>query len=219
MRHLKSARTAAETTIAGVDAPPARRRKYPRGLSVFDCHLYDLRRGRKSFDQFAASTRADWSRLAKWVLARWSVPSAVEVTDVEQEMLLAAWRAVQEWDSTRGPTLHAFVIWNSVTSAKKWLHRQRNAKRRDDHAPSRHDICVGQTGKLAPGESTGDRSPVGGYEVVSQETLVGNIEVCRRVFRCDSSELSDVIEKLVSKKERTPRISKAIKVASRAIAE
>jgi len=188
--------------------------KYPQGMSSFDCHLFDLRKGRRTFDQFAASTHADWTRLAKYVLARWSVPSAVEVADVQQEMLLAAWRAVSDWDDTRGVSLHGHVLWNAVTSAKKWLHKQRNAHRRDDHAMSRHDICIGSVGV-----ATGDRSPVDAPEPPMQETMAISADILRKEFHCDSSELAGLVEKLMSKKGRTPRIKKAMRSAIHAFAE
>ena len=49
-----------------------------------------------TFDQFVRSTAGDWTRLASYLRGRWQVPSAVDVDDVRQEMLLAAWRAVAD---------------------------------------------------------------------------------------------------------------------------
>ena len=188
--------------------------KYPCGMSTFDCHLVDLYEGQRTFAQFAASTRVDWTRLAKYVLARWSVPSAVEVADVQQEMLLAAWRAVESWDDTRGVSLHGHVLWNVMTSAKKWLHKQRNAHRRDDHAPSRHDICIGSVGV-----ATGDRSPVDAPVAPMQEIMAIGADILMKEFRCDSSELLGLVEKLMSKKGRTSRTKKSIRSAITSFAE
>jgi hypothetical protein len=57
-------------------------------------------------------------------------------------MLAEAWRRLPEYDPGRGKPLEQFVVWNAVGRAKKWLHARRSALRRDDRAPSRHDICL-----------------------------------------------------------------------------
>ena len=102
-----------------------------------------LRAGAIDFADFARRTHAHWDRMAAALMRRWPLPAGVERTDVVQELLLAAWDLVPRWDPERGPTLLHFVAWNASVRAKKWLHKQRNAKRRDDRSPSRHALAFG----------------------------------------------------------------------------
>ncbi len=156
-----------------------RRLKYPNARPTpLESELDGLRTGKMTFDQFVRSTAGDWTRLASYLRGRWQVPSAVDVDDVRQEMLLAAWRAVAAWDDTRGVSLRSFVLWTAITLAKKWLHGQRAALRRDDHAPSRHEVTATALGI----EPTDDRSSVTGRTEAEQEFTVAGIELFGRVL-------------------------------------
>lgn len=115
-----------------------RRRKHT--TTTLEVRLHALRSGRVSFTEFSRETAADWLRIARYVLGRWQVPDAVEVIDVEQELIIAAWRACLEWDPSRGVAIDVHVRWRAITAAKKWLHRQRGALRLDDRSPSRHPV-------------------------------------------------------------------------------
>lgn len=95
-----------------------------------------------SFDEFARRTRRTWQSMALKLLQRWQCPTDVGVEDLVQEMLLAVWIMLPKYDPSRGKTLSQFVIWNSVNRAKKFVHRQRGAKRRDDKSLSRHPIAM-----------------------------------------------------------------------------
>ena len=53
--------------------------------------LEKLREGQTTFAAFAASTGADWRRIAEHLYRRWWVPEGVESADVEQELLVSAW--------------------------------------------------------------------------------------------------------------------------------
>jgi DNA-directed RNA polymerase specialized sigma24 family protein len=96
-----------------------------------------VRSGEVSFDTWARATARDWRRLAEHLFRRYPLPAALSVEDVEQEMLLAAWTAIRTWDPSAGMPLERFVTWTAYINAKKWVHRQRNALRRDDRAPGR----------------------------------------------------------------------------------
>lgn len=104
--------------------------------------------GRSAFADFYAATKDDWRRMACKLFNRWRLPSGVTEDDVEQEMLLAAWKAAMlppergGWDESRGVTLAVHVVWCAHAATKKWIHTQRKAKRRCDHAPSRHPIAA-----------------------------------------------------------------------------
>lgn len=104
--------------------------------------LAALSAGTISPDTFFLRTRSEWERLAAYLLRRWPVPSAVAQEDVVQELMLAAWTAVHRYDPARGTTLKGFVVYNATDKAKKWVHKQRAAYRRDDGAPSRHALLL-----------------------------------------------------------------------------
>jgi DNA-directed RNA polymerase specialized sigma24 family protein len=120
----------------------------------FETRLHAVRAGSGTFADFVAATGDDWRKLAHHFLGRWSVPDAVEALDVEQEMLIGAWLAVGSWDPSRGNALDVHVRWRAITAAKKWIHRQRDALRRDDNAPSRHPVSFATLGT----EAMDDRS-------------------------------------------------------------
>jgi hypothetical protein len=56
------------------------------------------------------------------------------------------------WDSARGVPLERYVCWGASNAAKKWLHRQRNALRRDDSAPGRYPASFSSFGEEGPAE-------------------------------------------------------------------
>ena len=80
-------------------------------------------RGEASFDAFHAATIKYWRCAAGDLLRRWDHPRAVEEDDLVQEMLLAAWRAIERVDPERGdPRRH--VVFCAAKAARRWLHRQ-----------------------------------------------------------------------------------------------
>jgi DNA-directed RNA polymerase specialized sigma24 family protein len=109
--------------------------------------LAKLRSGEMTFSRFYSATLRDWDRMAAKLFGRWRLPCGVTEEDVRQEMLLAAWRSTMSpppkgWDPNRGIPLATYVVWTAHACAKKWIHTQRKAKRRDDSAPSRHAVAV-----------------------------------------------------------------------------
>lgn len=113
-------------------------------------HLERLRNG-GSFDEFVRATRAHWRRMAISLMRKWKCPCDVEVEDLVQEMLMAVFVFIPKYDPTRGTTLSQYVTWNANNRAKKWIHCQRGALRRDDKARSRHPIAMSRL--AAPGEN------------------------------------------------------------------
>jgi hypothetical protein len=117
-----------------------RRLKY---RSLMESELSAVRSGCKTFDEFARSTGKEWDALAKHVHSHWITPYAVSQEDARQEMLFAAWNAINKWEERdNGMGLKSFVIWVAITVTTKWLHVQRNALRRDSHAPGRFDLLI-----------------------------------------------------------------------------
>jgi DNA-directed RNA polymerase specialized sigma24 family protein len=150
-----------------------------------------LRAGKLPFAEFVRRTAPHWDRMAAALMRRWRVPAGVERADVVQELLLAAWRLVPEWDPARGPTLHHYVAWNASIRAKKWLHKQRGAKRWDDAAPSRHARAFTELDPDGLDPGRWDRLLQAGYdaelEAAEQE------EVLRALGRLERPEEADLL--------------------------
>lgn len=92
-------------------------------------------------DEFFRNVAEDVRRMARRLFQRWRLPAGVSVEDVEQEIRQAIWVALPQWDPTKA-TLHAYVTFSSHSRAKKWIHKQRNALRRDGHNPGRYEFAV-----------------------------------------------------------------------------
>lgn len=95
-----------------------------------------------SFSQFHTASKPYWTGLARQLMRRWVSPIAVELADVEQQLMLAAWSVVDSFDSTRSPDLARYVTYNAMYHAKRWIHAQRGALRRSDRSPSRHPVIL-----------------------------------------------------------------------------
>lgn len=106
-------------------------------MTEFERALMALREDTASFNDFATDTRNVWRRFARYLERRWRLPLGVDIEDVEQELLFAGWRAVKSWDPGRGVAIDRYVRFQALDKAKKWLHKQREAKRRDGSAPTR----------------------------------------------------------------------------------
>jgi DNA-directed RNA polymerase specialized sigma24 family protein len=104
--------------------------------------LHALRAQRITFRQFYLATRHDWRHMAVALLKHWRVPPVVTRDDVEQELLLAAWKALPKWDPSRGTSLAGYVVWNAHDKATKWIHQQRGVERHTRKGPSRFAPCI-----------------------------------------------------------------------------
>jgi len=111
-----------------------------------------------TFAEFVRATRRDWGRLGEFLLRKWPVPAAVTLEDVEQELLMSAWRATLQFDGDRGAmAFERYVVWMACTDAKKYLHKQRNAHRRRWDAGGRYELPLsvmraGRGSANSPGE-------------------------------------------------------------------
>jgi hypothetical protein len=109
--------------------------------------LMAVRDGRMTFDVFVQQTSTRWRYLAEQLLRRWSAPAAVEVEDLQQELLVGAWAVLPRWQPARGTSVERYVIFNAMSQAKRWLHVQRGVRRsrrgpHPDRVRSRHAIAV-----------------------------------------------------------------------------
>lgn len=104
--------------------------------------LLALRCGRLSPDAFFKRTKSNWASIAEHLLRRWKGPVAVSAEDIAQELYINAWIFCGHWDPAAGVTISRYVTFNAIDKAKKWLHQQRNAYRRDDKAAPRMERPV-----------------------------------------------------------------------------
>lgn len=143
--------------------------------------LRELREGARTFRDFYAASTADFDRMAVDIARSWEVPAGVDEEDVRQELLLAIVEKdlVARWDPKRrtltggrGPTLERFVVWQSYTAAKRFIHRQRGALRRDGKAQSRHPLAfAGLHSERSESMDYADRGFEGVTEATQHEQL------------------------------------------------
>ena len=141
--------------------------------------LLALAERRISFDVFVSRTRQQWERLGRYLLRRWAAPGGVDLDDVVQELLLGVHVALPKFNPARGVDIRRYAVYNATDKAKKWLHRQRNAYRRDDKADGRYPASFTALGweELEP-----DWAAATGPTAV--ESLVEAEEATERVARC-----------------------------------
>jgi DNA-directed RNA polymerase specialized sigma24 family protein len=89
--------------------------------------IMQCQRGECSFADFIADTRRYWECAARDFLRRWDHPPAIEEADLVQEMLVAAWIAIERVDPARGNP-RKYVVFSAAKAARRWFHRQRGAK-------------------------------------------------------------------------------------------
>lgn len=113
--------------------------------------LKRLNAGEIDFDRFVNETRPDWERMSQSLFGRYVLPAGVSREDVEQEMLVEAWKASRKWDPKRGMALSKYVVWCCNAAAKRYINVQRNSPQRDSKRHGRfptvgieHDIGMGQ---------------------------------------------------------------------------
>lgn len=108
----------------------------------FEALVRRVHAGLITCNAFFIASRSTWERLAVYLLRRWKAPAWVERDEVVQELMLAAWGAIWQYDPTRREkTIGQYVEWNAIDKAKKKLHKMRNAKLSGnaDANPGRHE--------------------------------------------------------------------------------
>lgn len=142
-------------------------------MSAFGDALARAYDGRISFNELERLIRPNLHRLARYQLSRWKVPPGVEEADVVQEMRVAAWDAVARWDPKRGVGIERFVLYQVTDRSKKWLHRQRNALRRDGKAQGRFPVSFSAIAnpeiEESPADRIGDDAPTAEQRLMERE--------------------------------------------------
>lgn len=162
--------------------------------AVLSRDLTELQKTGGSFGDFCKATANEWHRLARYLLRKWPTPAGVGVEDVEQELMVEAWRAFHRFDAERdnGKGIAGFVIWNATTHAKKWIHAQRGALRRSDKAQSRFPLAYSQVSETGD-PSTDNRLAVDGSDVEACRNKV-LAEVLERLQPSDREIVAEFVE-------------------------
>lgn len=101
--------------------------------------LTALRNGDVSWSRFVAEQRSVVQRLGNYFMRRWDGAGAlvvVEREDIEQEMLLAVWLAVESWDPARTPDIAKYVDYQMGAKAQRVLRRFRGWPAKGRPAPA-----------------------------------------------------------------------------------
>lgn len=108
-----------------------RSKSFPRDLA-------SLRDGSLGFGEFARRNTNTFRRWAGYFFNRWP-QSALDVEDLAQEALIAAWRAVDSWDPSRGCALTRHVEVSVGRHLRQCLRRVLGwPDKRRGHVPVRH---------------------------------------------------------------------------------
>ena len=142
--------------------------------------LLDLRAGKISFDTFAKATAKEWDRMGHKLYRAYrnNLPLGVEVGDIIQEMMLAAWKCALDWDPARGGDFTRYVTWSAYAIAKRWVNGQRNALKRADKAPSRFPIGESMFATESGFQLAADREPVEDSEVAADAKRIFSRVIC-----------------------------------------
>src|SRR5258706_2389992 len=74
----------------------------------FASAVREARAGTIPFDAFARRTMPKWRGIAHEYLRKWVLPQWVEIDDVVQDLLLAAWESIGSYDPSRDTSAVAF---------------------------------------------------------------------------------------------------------------
>lgn len=142
--------------------------------------------GKVTFAEFERATRSDWKRLAGQLGKRWRAPNWVSQEDLEQELLLGAWLKVWDFQASRKVPAKNYLIYNSMSCAKRKLHKWRGANlhRRSDFSEGVREVPLpGEYGEL-PDPSCDGRA------------LIDRIQFAESVQRaCTNGERKIVVDK------------------------
>lgn len=86
-----------------------------------------VRDKRIDFGTFVKNTKTEFLRLAANLLRRWRSPEWFTAEDVQQELLVGAWKYIWKFDVKRskGMSLSRYVVYNAMAHAKTQLHKAR----------------------------------------------------------------------------------------------
>ena len=95
--------------------------------------LTALRDERIDFGEFIRETQGDFLAMATKIARDWgTLPPAIEVQDLQQDMLLAVHTGLRDFETDRAYDLRAFIVWRVCSVARKELQRQAKLKNCDN---------------------------------------------------------------------------------------
>ena len=153
-----------------------------------------LQSGETNYATFIRETERDWTKLAAYIMRRWSTPQGVELGDVVQELHVAAFRMIPRFDPAKGSSLARYVVWNAVSAAKKWVHGQRGVSRHGnpDARPSWFPACESEL-SFALGDSDDESKRVSSLMERGQAADAGQhaLVESREMWRAITSQIVD----------------------------
>lgn len=161
-------------------------------------HLHLVLDGRITWTVFERATRAEFERMALYLLRRWVPPAWYTVEDVVQELLIGTTICVWEWSKSFGPTLSRYVVYNAISYAKRELHRARGAKLSGtaDKNPSRFERPLSSFGLEDEGDAIADA--ILAEEPVAEQTMIDAEEKAERA----NEGLATALEACTNETER-----------------
>lgn len=113
--------------------------------------LYD---GKIDFAGYAGRTKTEYERMAAMLLRRWAPPAWVAQEDVVQDLFTGTWERLYHYEAGLGPSLGDFVVYQSISRAKRLLHSARGAilHGSPDRNPSRFDRPMSSLGRRSSEE-------------------------------------------------------------------
>lgn len=148
--------------------------------------MWALRERQIDFGAYVTATRSEYNSMARYLLRRWAAPEWFTLEDAEQELYLETWRHIWgyqgadgrfiDYDPTRGVTLSRWVVYGSIASAKRALHKARGVtiNGSPDKKPSQLETPASFLGE----EMRSFIDGLLGEEAVA-ETTIGQVEETR----------------------------------------
>ena len=104
-------------------------------MSNFSADLHDLRSGNLSFQSFAQRHRERFHRWSAYFFERYR-PNGLDISDLVQEALLEAWRAVDLWNLNRGVSIERFVEYKVGSKIDHEIRRVRGWPKKGRSIPA-----------------------------------------------------------------------------------
>jgi DNA-directed RNA polymerase specialized sigma24 family protein len=114
-----------------------------------------LHAGVITFGTYATAVRDEYERMAAMLTRRWAPPGWLGAEDVVQDLLVGTWESIWKFDASAGPTIGNYVVYSSISLAKRKLHKARGAKLHGspDRNPSRMEVSFTNLGMRAGDDS------------------------------------------------------------------
>lgn len=96
--------------------------------SNLEKHLALAHCGAITFRALVEATKSEYTSMACYLMRRWTPPMWMVPDDLVQELYFGTHLVLPKFDAKRGKTIGQFVVFNSMSRAKRALHKARGAK-------------------------------------------------------------------------------------------